>query len=232
MTVRVAIVDDHPLVVDGLRAALGRQRGIDVVGVAGSIGEARTLMGIVHPDVILLDLRLPDGSGMDLLAEYRVREDSPAFIVVSTFMSDQYVNAAIALGASGFVQKTTRGDLVRDAILDVAGGKLAFSADQLRASWRAGWTPLTARERDVIAGVMAGESNDELSARLAVSRKTIESYLTRLFDRFGVVTRTELAVLAEREQWLALPVARTGRISDRREEGGRRPVRGPRNTST
>jgi two-component system response regulator DesR len=160
---------------------------------------------------VLLDLRLPDGSGTELLSDYQGHEVGPSFIVLSTFMTTQYVNAAIALGASGFLLKTSPTNEIVSAIQDVIAGKLAFSADQLRASWRAGWTPLTARERDVIAGVMAGQSNDELSVQLHVSRKTIEAYLSRLFERFGVYTRTELAVIAEREQWLALPTQRTGR---------------------
>jgi DNA-binding NarL/FixJ family response regulator len=215
MTIRVVLVDDHPLVVDGLVSALGRAPGIDVVGAAGTVAAARALIDREAPDIVLLDLRLPDGSGTELLTEYQSRESGPSFIVLSTFLTTQYVNAAIALGAAGFLLKTTATSGIMAAIQDVVDGKLAYSAEQLRASWRAGWTPLTARERDVVAGVMAGQSNDELSAALAVSRKTVEAYLSRLFERFGVYTRTELAVLAEREQWLSLPVARTGRGRDR-----------------
>jgi two-component system nitrate/nitrite response regulator NarL len=215
MSVRVVLIDDHPLVVDGLVGALGRAKGIEVVGAAGTLAAARILIEREAPDIVLLDLRLPDGSGTELLTEYRAREAGPSFIVLSTFLTTQYVNAAIALGAAGFLLKTTSTSDIVAAIQDVVGGKLAYTAEQLRASWRAGWTPLTARERDVIAGVMAGRSNDELSVTLGISRKTVEAYLSRLFERFGVYTRTELAVLAEREQWLSLPVARTGRGRDR-----------------
>jgi two-component system nitrate/nitrite response regulator NarL len=211
MSIRVVIIDDHPLIVDGLRGALGRDSAIEVVGTAATLAAARDLIATVEPDIALLDLRLPDGSGTELLAEQQKRVAGPAFIVLSTFLTTQYVNAAIALGASGFLLKTSPTDQIVAAIQDVTGGKLAFSADQLRASWRAGWTPLTSRERDIIDGVMAGQSNDELSGRLNISRKTVEAYLSRLFERFGVLTRTELAVLAEREQWLALPTQRTGR---------------------
>ena len=211
MTIRVVIVDDHPLIVDGVRGALGRDPGISVVGTASNLAETRSLLDDQEPDIVLLDLRLPDGSGTELLSDYQGRHEAPAFIVLSTFLTTQYVNAAIALGASGFLLKTAPTSEIVAAIQDVIGGKLAFTADQLRASWRAGWTPLTSRERDIIEGVMAGQSNDELSGKLGRSRKTVEAYLSRLFERFGVVTRTELAVLAEREQWLALPTQRTGR---------------------
>lgn len=211
MTIRVAIVDDHPLVLEGLQSALSRNPRIEVVGTASTVAGASALIDEQTPDIALLDLRLPDGSGTDLLAAYQKAQSAPAFIVLSTFLTTQYVNAAITLGASGFLLKTEPIELIVAAIEDVIGGKLAFSAEQLRASWRAGWTPLTSRERDIIEGVMAGRSNDELSAGLHISRKTVEAYLSRLFERFGVLTRTELAVLAEREQWLALPTQRTGR---------------------
>jgi DNA-binding NarL/FixJ family response regulator len=213
VTIRTLLIDDHPLVVDGLQSALGRNSAIEIVGTAGSLNGARETLDATSPDVVLLDLRLPDGSGTELLAEYQKRDDGPAFIVLSTYMTTQYVNAAIALGAAGFLLKTSPSEEIVAAIVEVAGGKLAYTADQLRASWRAGWTPLSARERDVIAGVMAGLSNDELSVQLSVSRKTVEAYLSRLFERFAVFTRTELAVLAEREQWLALPTQRAARDS-------------------
>jgi DNA-binding NarL/FixJ family response regulator len=216
MSIRVLVIDDHPLIVDGLRGALAREPAISVVGTAGTLADGRRSVADLAPDIVLLDLRLPDGSGTELLAEYQKRPSGPAFIVLSTFLTTQYVNAAITLGASGFLLKTSPTDQIVAAIQDVTGGKLAFTADQLRASWRAGWTPLTSRERDIIEGVMAGQSNDELSARLMISRKTVEAYLSRLFERFAVVTRTELAVLAEREQWLALPTQRTGRTAGSR----------------
>lgn len=211
VTIRVAIVDDHPLIIDGLGGALSRDASIDIVGTAADLAGARLVIHAKAPEIVLLDLRLPDGSGMELLAEYQKREHAPAFIVISTFLTDQYVNAAIALGASGFLLKTSPASEIVAAIQGVVGGRLAFSGEQLRASRRAGWTPLTARERDVIEGVMTGRSNDELSADLDISRKTVEACLTRLFERFGVATRTELAVVAEREQWLALPTQRTRR---------------------
>lgn len=216
--IRVGIVDDHPLILDGLGGALARDPGIDVVATAGSLSEARQMIEATAPDIVLLDLRLPDGSGIDLLAEYQKRGTAPAFIVLSTFLTAQYVNASIALGASGFLLKTSPATEIVAAIQDVVGGRLAFSAAQLRASWKAGWTPLTAREREIIEGVMTGQSNDELSARLGISRKTVEAYLSRLFERFAVATRTELAVIAEREQWLALPTQRTGRNDARSKD--------------
>jgi len=141
----------------------------------------------------------------------------PAVIVLSSFLTPQYISAAITLGASGFLLKTAPTEEILAAIGVVAEGRLAFSAEQLRASRSAAWAPLTAREHEVIEGVMAGRSNDELSADLGLARKTVEAYISRLFVRFNVATRTELGILAEREQILALPVDR------RRPNSGRQP---------
>lgn len=210
LTIRLLLVDDHPIILEGLAAALTPHPQIEIVGTAGSLANARLAMEQLEPDVVLLDLRLPDGSGSELLNEAQSQQGGPAFIVLSTFLTTQYVNAAIAMGASGFLLKTSPVSEIVAALVSVFDGRLAFTADQLHSSRRAGWTPLTRREHDIIEGVMQGRSNDELSSALGLSRKTVEAYLSRLFERFGVVTRTELAILAEREQWLDLPVQRTG----------------------
>jgi DNA-binding NarL/FixJ family response regulator len=186
------------------------------VAQARTLAEARRILDAESIDVALLDLRMPDGSGTDLLDDARGFAAPPAFVVLSTFMTPQYVDAAIALGASGFLLKTAPIDEIVATVLLVAGGRLAFSVDQLRASRRIGWAPLTKREHAVIEGVIAGDSNDELSASLGVSRKTVEAYLSRLFARFGVLTRTELAVRAEREHWLELPIERRDPRVERR----------------
>lgn len=210
VTIKLLIVDDHPIILEGLAAALTPHPQIEIVGTAHSLAHAREAIERLEPDVVLLDLRLPDGSGSELLAEAQSRQGGPAYIVLSTFLTTQYVNAAIAMGASGFLVKTTPVAEIIAAVASVVDGRLAFSAEQLHSSRRAGWTPLTRREHDIIEGVMQGRSNDELSTALHLSRKTVEAYLSRLFERFGVLTRTELAILAEREQWLDLPVQRTG----------------------
>lgn len=212
MTVRVLLIDDHPVVLDGLTMAL-QAHGLEVAGQARTLADARTLLATVEADVALLDLRLPDGSGTDLLSTGDGAPDGPAFIILSTFQTPQYVAAAVALGASGFVAKTAPTEDIVDAVQSVAQGGTAFPRDMVRPG-RSRWIPFTRREHDVIAGVLAGRSNDELSADLHIARKTVEAYLTRLYTRFGVLTRTELAILAEREQWLSLPV-RDGARSQR-----------------
>lgn len=94
-------------------------------------------------DVVLLDLRLPDGSGIELLEEAAAEDDAPAFLVLSSFMTPEYVAATLTLGAGGFLLKTASSDEILEAIRVVADGRLAFTADQLRAARGAAWAPLT-----------------------------------------------------------------------------------------
>jgi len=215
MKIQVLLVDDHPLVVDGIRAALRDHPEIEVAGQASSLSEARQLLSSIDSDVVLLDLRLPDGSGIDLLQEARDSVSGPAFLVLSSFLTDEYVSAAIALGASGFLLKTSPADEIVAAIKQTAEGGLAFTFEQIRASQRAAWAPLTEREHVILDGVLRGRSNDELTGDLGVSKKTVEAYLSRLFARYGVMTRTELAIHVEREQLLDLPVTARRTETDR-----------------
>jgi DNA-binding NarL/FixJ family response regulator len=208
MTVAVALIDDHPIVLDGLRAALARHPEITVAWQSATLRASRHLLSVSPVDAVLLDLRLPDGSGTELLAESHSLDDPPAFVVLSSFSTPHYVGAAMSLGASGFVLKTAPIEEIVATLLVVSDGRMAFTPDQVRAARRAPWAPLTTREHQIIAGVMAGWTNDELSWRLNLARKTVEAYLSRLFIRYGVVTRTELGILAEREQMLSLPVNR------------------------
>ena len=197
--IRVVLVDDHPVVLGGLHDALRGLPDMEVVGSARTLDEARTLLDDARPDVVLLDIRLPDGSGLDLLATPRTRP--PAFLVLSSFDTPRYVAAAVELGAEGFLLKTAPlADLVR-SIRRVAAGGTAFESRHLNVARDARGLRLTRRERDVVEGVLAGRSNDEIGADLRVARKTVEAYLTRLYRRFEVSSRTELALRVEREAW-------------------------------
>jgi len=197
--VRLIVVDDHPVVREGTASLLVAQPGIDVVATAGSIDEARETIGRVNADVLLLDIRLGSDSGLRLLGDV---PDGPAIIVLTAYDYPQYAEAALRLGASGFVLKTAPIAELLDAIRRVAGGGLAFSVRP-----RAGvpLARLSERELDVVRLVIEGRSNDEIGARLGIGPKTVESHLRRLFDRFDLASRTELATRALREGWLEVP---------------------------
>jgi DNA-binding NarL/FixJ family response regulator len=205
MTVRLVLVEDHPIVADGLRVALAAQPDVHIVGGAATLADARQLLATTPCDVVLLDLRLPDGSGIDLLRDRDLDAPGPDYLILSSFQTPEYVSAAVVLGASGFLLKTVPASEILAAVTAIAGGRLLFTADQLRAARSGAWRPLTAREHQIIEGVIDGRSNEELAGDLGLSRKTVEAYITRLLARYGFMTRTELAVHADREQLLDLP---------------------------
>jgi DNA-binding NarL/FixJ family response regulator len=202
MTIRVALVDDHPVVLSGLDTALQTVPDLRVVAQGRSIAEARAIASRGDVDVLLLDIRLPDGNGLDLLSELS-EQGGPAVLVLSSFKTRQYVAAAIRYGASGFLLKTAPLEELIAAIRQIAAGGRAFSPEQLREG-RGGFVALSPRERQIIALVIEGRSNDEIAARLRTSRKTIEVHLSRMYERFDVMTRLELAIRADHEGWLDL----------------------------
>ncbi len=202
--IRVAIVDDHPVVRDGTAALLERVPGISVVGTAGSAEEAAGFVDVGRVDVLLLDIRLGTDSGLRLL-DALPPDRRPAIVVLTAYDYPQYAAAALRSGAAGFVIKTAPiADLV-DAIRRAAAGGLAFS---IRPTERADERRLTARELDVVRLVVEGRSNDEIARALGIGSKTVETHLGRLFERFDVASRTELATRALREGWLELPTGR------------------------
>jgi DNA-binding NarL/FixJ family response regulator len=227
VSVRLALIDDHPIVLNGLLAALGTVKEIEVVAQGSSIAEARTILERDDIDVVLLDVRLPDGNGIELIARPG-RPPRPAIIVLSSFHNRQYVAAAIRFGAQGFLLKSTPLPELEDAIRRVAAGGSIFTADQLRDA-QGGYVALTTRERQILRLMLEGISNDEIAVRLKVSRKTIEVHLSRLYARFGAIGRVDLALRVDHEGWLEIEPSRpdpheSARI--RRETSRTRSARG------
>ncbi len=191
--IRVAVVDDHPLVREGTAAIVDREADMEIAGVAGSLEELHPILdGAV--DVLLLDLRLGQESGFDLLRSSD--GPMPAVVVLTSYDYPQYADAALRLGAAGFVVKTAPTAELLDAIRRAAAGGLAFGVRP------GGGVSLSDREREVLQLVVDGASNDEIGTRLGISSRTVESHLRRLFERVGVASRTELAARALREGWL------------------------------
>jgi DNA-binding NarL/FixJ family response regulator len=202
--IRLIVVDDHPVVREGTAALLAAEPGIAVAGTAGSIDEATELIDRVEADVLLLDIRLGSDSGLRILGRSPA---GPAIIVLTSYDYPQYAEAALRLGASGFVLKTAPIAELLDAIRRVAAGGLAFS---VRPRSGAAIARLSERELDVVRLVVEGRSNDEIAGRLGIGPKTVESHLRRLFERFDLASRTELATRALREGWLEVPPGVSG----------------------
>ncbi len=204
--IRVAIVDDHPVVREGTAALLAGVDGLAIVGTAGSLEDAAPYLDAAAADVVLLDIRLGTASGLTVFsgraADHPPERPLPAIVVLTAYDYPQYVAAAMRLGASGFVLKTAPIAELVDAIRRVAAGGLAFG---VRPSGRA--PTFTARELDVVRLVVDGRSNDEIATRLGITAKTVEAHLRRLFERLAIISRTELATRALREGWLDVPPA-------------------------
>lgn len=196
--IRVAVVDDHPVFREGTAALLAREPDLEVSALGGSLADAEAMIASPDaPDVILLDVRLGEESGLRLLERANGR---CAVVVFTAYDYPQYVQAALTLGAAGFVAKSAPTDELLAAVRQAAGGGLAFSR---RPSGT--FPALTEREVEVARLVADGLSNDEIGRVLDVTSKTVESHIGRIFARTGVHSRTELAARAIREGWLDVP---------------------------
>ena len=208
-SIAVAIVDDHPAIVASIAAALDADPRMALVGTAGTFDAALALLDRSRApaiDVLILDIQLAGGAeGLRLLTVIRDRggcgRDIPAVVMLSAFDQPSLMRAAFERGADGYVVKTADVVDIMEAIRTVAAGGTAFTAAAVRSVRSAPRRP-SDREIEVMTLIGAGASNAEAAASLRLSEKTIESHLRRLFDRYRVFSRTELAVLAINEGWI------------------------------
>lgn len=197
--IRLAIVEDHPAIADGLSALLRDSPDVVVVGSAPDVATADALIERESPEVVLCDVRLSAaGDGFELV---RRHTPGPAFIMLSAHSYPSYHVRAIELGARGYLSKMASVDQILHAVRAVAAGATAFPVAARRAANDALRVP-TARELEIVWLVAEGLSNAEIGDRLSLRLKTIESQLRRLFDRYDVTSRTALVRLAERQGWV------------------------------
>ena len=203
--IRLLIVDDHSVVREGLRAFLRLQDGIEVVGEAASAGEAVSVAATSSPDVVLLDLVMPEGDGIGAIR--RLLEVAPGVrvLVLTSFADDAQIFAAIAAGAAGYLLKDVDPQALADGIRDVHAGRPALHASVAARLMRRSGSPrptsdhLTPRERDVLRLVVEGLANKQIAQRLGIGEKTIKTHVSRVLAKLGVTDRTQAAVLAIRE---------------------------------
>jgi DNA-binding NarL/FixJ family response regulator len=197
--VRLLIVDDHPVVRDGLRGMFESEPGIEVVGEAGDGAEAVRLAPAVRPDVILMDLRMPGMDGVAAITELVRRGVGARVLVLTTYDTDTYVLPAIEAGATGYLLKDApRAELLR-AVRAAASGQAVLAptvASRLMNRVREPETdPLSPREREVLELVAAGNTNREVAARLFISEATVKTHLLNVYAKLGVSDRA--AAVAE-----------------------------------
>jgi DNA-binding NarL/FixJ family response regulator len=198
--IRVGIIDDHPMVVGGIAAALRSLDDLELVAQGGTLADARELLNRSDIDVCLLDVRLDDGNGLQVLSE-KDGSAGPAVLVVSTFEHAQYIAAAVRFGAAGFLVKSVHLAVLVEAIRTTAAGGSVFTREQLRKVF----ISLTPKERVVLELAMEGLSNKEIGARVGTSAKTVEGHLSEIFGKYGIHGgRIELTMRAVTEGWLEI----------------------------
>lgn len=204
MTIRVLLVDDHPVVRSGLRAVLERG-SVEVVGEAATGEEAIALAAHLHPDVVLCDLRLGDGlNGIQTTAELRALDPAPAVLILTTFDRDAEILGAIEAGASGYLLKEVAPEAIIDGIQRVADGETVLTPDLAARVLRGMRNPLprlTDREVEVLRHLSTGAANKEIARALFVSEATVKSHIAHIFTKLDVDSRAR-AIHVARETGL------------------------------
>jgi DNA-binding NarL/FixJ family response regulator len=207
--VRVLLVDDDPLVRSALSLMLGGQPDVEVVGEAADGQAGITAARDLHPDVVLMDIRMPVLDGLAATVELRKHPDPPHVIVLTTFDADDYVLRALAAGADGFLLKDTPPPEILQAIRRVADGDPMLSPSVTRSLIKQVAPPdssrsaraqerlggLTGRERDVALAVGRGLSNAEIAGELFLSVATVKAHVSRLFEKLEATNRVQIAIV-------------------------------------
>jgi two-component system, NarL family, response regulator DevR len=206
-SVRVFLLDDHEVVRRGLRQLLEASDGLEVVGEAGTAQEAIARIPPTRPDVAVLDVRLPDGDGIEVCREVRSSHPEIQCVILTSFTDDQALLQAMLAGASGYVAKQLKGDDIVDAVRRVAGGQslldpavTARARERLRAEPRQDErvARLSAQERTILELIADGLTNRQIATELNLAEKTVKNYVSNLLSKMGMERRTQAAVYAAR----------------------------------
>ncbi|MGW6721069.1 response regulator [Streptomyces sp. NPDC054995] len=207
--IRVVVVDDEPLVRSGLRAILGSAADIDVVADCGG-GDAAGAVARHRPDVLLLDIRMPDVDGLTVLTRVAAMAPAPAVAMLTTFDAGEYVETALRAGAAGFLMKNSSPEQLIHAVRVLAGGGRILAAEATApviGAYLASAAPrdaarrveaLTERERQVLALVSHGLSNRDIAGRLHLAHGTVKDHVSSVLAKLGGVNRVQAAVVADR----------------------------------
>ena len=203
--VKVFLVDDHEVVRRGLIDLLGADPELDVVGEAGSVAEAMSRIPAADPDVAVLDVRLPDGNGIELCRDLLSRMPELRCLILTSYTSDEAMLDAILAGASGYVVKDIKGMELARAVKDVGAGRSLLdnrAAAALMSKLRDAsekqdpLSGLTDQERALLALLSEGLTNKQIADRMFLAEKTVKNYVSRLLAKLGMERRTQAAVFA------------------------------------
>ena len=208
MTLRIFLVDDHEVVRRGVRDLLDAEDDFEVVGEAGSVDEALRRVASVAPDVAVLDVRLPDGSGVELCRELRVSHPKLACLMLTSFDDDEALFEAIVAGAAGYVLKQVKGNDIVNAVRQVGAGRSLLDAtmtSRVMERLRNGSAEdprlagLSGQERRILELLAEGKTNRQIAGDMFLAEKTVKNYVSNLLTKMGMSRRTEAAVYAARQ---------------------------------
>jgi len=207
MAIKLLIADDHQVVRSGLKSLVAGT-DIEVIAEAANGEEAVRLTEKIKPDLVLLDIRMPDVDGLTALGRIKMNNPAMSVIMLSTYDNPTYIARAVALGASGYLLKGSTRDELLAAIRKVAGGEDAWTRDELRRVTGALATPrmaadvevpLTQRESEVLRQLAFGLTNKEIGQALGISYETVKEHVQHILRKIGVTDRTQAAVWAVRK---------------------------------
>ncbi len=194
--IRVMIIDDHEVVRRGIAEVVDRAEGLSVVAEAGSVSEAVRRAELVQPDVALVDLRLPDGTGIDIISRFSEVSSGTRCIVLTSFDDDDALAEALNAGAKAYLLKSVRGAEITEHIKAVASGRTLLderTVSRRRADHNDPTAELTPSERKVLELIGDGLSNREIGEKLGVAEKTVKNHITSLLSKMGLQRRTQVA---------------------------------------
>ena len=200
--IRVLIAEDQALVRGALAALLSLEADMEVVAQVARGDEVVAAARAARPDLALLDIEMPGGGGLDAAAALRRALPACRIVIVTTFGRPGYLRRAMEAGADGFLLKDAPSSELAVAIRDVVGGRRVVAADLALEALRTGPSPLTDRERQVLAAARRGQAVAELAAELHLSEGTLRNHLSAAIQKLGASTRAEAARIALEQGWL------------------------------
>lgn len=211
MALNILLADDHEVVRLGVRALIERQPGMKVVGEASTVQEAITQTEALAPDVVVLDIRMPGGTGLDACREIKKRRSATKIIVLTSFPDDEVLLDAIACGADGYVLKQIGSDDLIQALERVGRGEslldpsltnriFAKVREARRREWAHAFAELSGQEMQILALIAEGKTNREIGTEVGLSSKTVRNYVSIMLGKLSLSSRAEAAAYAARHR--------------------------------